>query len=106
MWIERERGSTTRKVFVFESGNAGQEDGKMEAANNNQQEESMDLTGDGEEKADETVSIHPNWKSTHTAVIDGRVVYKVESYDLRGKYFPQLLGLETCDIDGSSKQTT
>ena len=104
VWIERERGSMKRGVFVFE---AGRQDGDMEVMDKDQPEETIVLDlykNEALGQAEEIISIRPANKftdrklRTHTATIDGRVVYEVGSYDLRGECFPQHLSLTFIDV--------
>jgi len=77
MWIERGRGSTRRVVVVFVSGLPARECGDMGVANNYRQEVvDLDRHNDGEVE-DEKPRRHK------AAIIDGRIIYDVDSYDLR-----------------------
>jgi hypothetical protein len=104
VWIERERGSMKRGVFVFE---AGRQDGDMEVMDKDQPEETIvfDLyENEASGQVERIISIRPVNKftdrklRTHTATIDGWFIYEVGSYDLRDECFPQHLSLMFIDI--------
>jgi len=87
MWIERGRGSTKRGILVFEVG-------RQDEMNRDPPEETMESGVYKDREPGETVGMRPEenkltnrMPSVHTATIDGKIVYEIGSYDLRGKSF-------------------
>jgi hypothetical protein len=94
LWIERGRESTKRGIFVFE---VGRQDAEM---NRDRPEKTMELGVYEDRELGGMVSMRPeenkltNGKSsTYPTTIDGKIVYEIGSYDLRGKSFLQLMNL-------------
>lgn len=79
IWVERGRGSTRRGVVVFQvpSGLVGSTRRQNETTERN---ENIDDGNPYLQVANETLG-------THTPAIDGRVVYEIGSYDLRGAFW-------------------
>ncbi|KIM88167.1 hypothetical protein PILCRDRAFT_249622 [Piloderma croceum F 1598] len=84
VWIERGRGSTKRSIFVFE---VGRQDGEM---NRDRPEETTGVSVYEDREPGgkvgmrlEESTLTNGQPNTHTATIDGKIVYEIGSYDLR-----------------------
>lgn len=91
VWIERRRGSMRRSVYAFKVAEEEEAEGGLEGAGQ-RITASLDMIGlqlsnpTGDEGADRETAITRAMEDRRAKRIDGRVLFEVNSYDLRGTH--------------------
>lgn len=89
VWIERRRGSVKRNVIGFSAALDSWDSSESDEAEQQSEEPTeSDDVGGGTNSDDDTEQEEQldRWKDPASRTIDGKTIYEVNSYDLRGMY--------------------